>query len=157
MQCQICGYLLDHLDNECPRCKVLRERGVDPATARTDPTGAHLTANAPPPTRSLTHPGSSAIATSPEINTARGSRDAAAHDVDRLGLSIQSVCLVLGGLVLLWGIVGLVLAIARDSLTTPGVVAVIIGISVIGTGRIWRIVLHWGAEVLRTLGRMEDQ
>jgi hypothetical protein len=36
MQCPICGYLLDHLDTECPRCKVLRERGIDPATAKTD-------------------------------------------------------------------------------------------------------------------------
>jgi len=34
MQCPTCGYLLDYLDKECPRCETLRAKGIDPASAK---------------------------------------------------------------------------------------------------------------------------
>lgn len=34
MQCSTCGYLLDYLDKECPRCETLRAKGIDPTTVK---------------------------------------------------------------------------------------------------------------------------
>jgi hypothetical protein len=140
-QCPTCGYLLDSLDEACPRCTAFRAKGVDPRRARTEPNSAHLSRR---PTAPAT------------IATDAQQRDEAAMEVMQLGHQIATCCYIVGFLMIAFGIVDVVVQIHSEEASPVGVPAIILGIIVIGTGRIWRILCRWGAEVLRALGRLEQ-
>ena len=140
-QCPTCGYLLDSLDEACPRCTAFRAKGVDPRRARTEPNSAHVSRR---PT------------SSPTLPTDQQLRDDTVLEVVQLGQQIATCCYVVGFLMIAAGILYAVTQIHSEVASTEGVSAIILGIIVIGTGRIWRILCRWGAEVLRALGRLEQ-
>lgn len=141
MQCPTCGYLLDNFDTNCPRCRALRARGVDPAQARTDPTGAGLITT-------VTHAPPTTLVGGPFL------REKSAKRVAALASAIWSCSLCISAIIAAVGITSWIMD--KENMERAAW-SFVLGLGIVGNGWIWFTILAWGAELLRTLGRMEDQ
>ena len=134
MQCAICGYLLDHTDSFCPRCVALSRRGIDPHTARANPTNAQLNRA---PTRVLP--------------------DAQRHR-DTIATLLAGIATVLLCLGIFSGALAVFLGIATlHEHSSADVIPLIIGgLAGFLFSLFQYAILSCLAEILRALGRLED-
>jgi hypothetical protein len=148
MECPQCGYVLDPFEKECPKCKRLREQPV--AVKEPMPQFSAIAAPqpaVPPPTPQPTPP---PVKVLPDTSAAVERRKRIAKGM----ASAAWVNLVLNTII---GTVCIFGGIAQVTDNNPtGAATIVSGVFVILFGTFLKMVLEWGAELLCTLGRVED-